>query len=95
MNDEVRLGYTHAFTKKSHIQLSYGLENDYERLDGMTYDLSRRETGHFVLGALPEGYEWMRWIVCVQEVIVVPLDIIFHFVTTIRMKFGEWWQVWT
>lgn len=57
MNDEVRLGYTHAFTKKSHIQLSYGLENDYERLDGMTYDLSRRETGHFVLGALPEGYE--------------------------------------
>lgn len=44
MNDEVRLGYTHAFTKKSRVQLSYGWESDYERLDGATYDFPLGKT---------------------------------------------------
>lgn len=57
MNDEVRLGYTHAFTKKSRVQLSYGWESDYERLDGATYDLSAWEDGQPAWGTLPEGYE--------------------------------------
>lgn len=57
MNDEARIAYTHAFNKKNRIQLSYGLEREYEKLDGATYDLSPFEASQPALGVLPEGYE--------------------------------------
>lgn len=57
MNDEARITYTHAFNKKNRLQLSYGLEREYEKLDGATYDLSSFEADQPALGVLPEGYE--------------------------------------
>ncbi len=57
MNDEAHIAYTHAFNKKNRIQLSYGLEREYEKLDGATFDLSPFEGEHPLLGTLPEGYE--------------------------------------
>ena len=56
MNDEAHIAYTHAFNKKNRLQLSYGLEREYEKLDGATYDLSPFEADQPALGVLPEGY---------------------------------------
>lgn len=56
MNDEAHIAYTHAFNKKNRLQLSYGLEREYEKLDGATYDLSPLEADQPALGVLPEGY---------------------------------------
>jgi len=56
MNDEAHIAYTHAFNKKNRLQLSYGLEREYEKLDGATYDLSPFEADQPALGVLPEEY---------------------------------------
>ena len=56
MNDEAHIAYTHAFNKKNRLQLSYGLEREYEKLDGATYDLSPFEADQPALGVWPEGY---------------------------------------
>ena len=57
MNDEARIAYTHAFNKRNRLQLSYGVEREYEKLDGATFDLSPFEAEQPDLGVLPEGYE--------------------------------------
>ncbi len=56
-NEVVRLSYTHKLGGKSRVQLSYALEDEYEKLDGAAFDLSRFAGENLSPGILPAGYE--------------------------------------